>query len=356
MADSDKSELRVNVKFLVKLGWGKQQIIDAITKVYGDDFVSSRTIYRWIARFENGREDVQDDHRSGRPSTSVNEQNVDAVHLLVEEDRRITLDEIAMTLDISHGSVEEILHDHLHLSKLSARWVPKALREDHKIQRADCAVHFLNLFDANPAEFLDRFVTGDETWIYQYDPETKIQDKQWLPTGGSGPIKFKSERTVGKVMATIFWDAEGVILIDWLENKRTVTGSYYESVLRKLHDALIKNRPGKMHRHVLFHHDNAPGHTSNLSRAVLREFRWEILPHPPYSPDLAPSDFFLFPKLKSHIKGIHWGSLSEVKAAVIDWFRSNDQSFYRNGLEGWRHRYEKCLALDGEYVEKLKIE
>jgi histone-lysine N-methyltransferase SETMAR len=352
MSDSDKSEVRANVKFLTKLGWEKPAIIEAITKVYGDDAPSTRTVYRWIARFTGGREDIEDDPRTGRPSTSVNEDNVDAVRQIVEADRRVTVEEIAGTLGVSVGSVEEILHDHLHLSKLSARWVPKALRDDQKAQRAACAVHFLNKYDADPHDFLDRLVTGDETWIYQYDPETKIQGKQWLLKGGKGPINFKSARTVGKVMATVFWDADGVILVDWLEHQRTVTGPYYEGVLRKLHDALVKKRPGKLHHRVLFQHDNAPAHSSRQAHATLREFRWEILPHPPYSPDLAPCNFFLFPKLKEHIKGVHWESISEVQKAVIDWFKSKDQSFYRDGLSRWRHRYEKCLELDGSYVEK----
>ena len=98
-------------------------------------------------------------------------------------------------MGVSIGSVEEILHDHLGLSKLSVCWVPKVLRDDQKVTRADCAIRFLNQFDADPNEFISRLVTGDETWIYQYDPESKLQGKQWLPTGGSAPIKFKSERT-----------------------------------------------------------------------------------------------------------------------------------------------------------------
>ena len=57
-------------------------------------------------------------------------------------------------------------------------------------------------------------------WVYQYDPETKLQSKQWLQRGSSGPIEFKFERYVKKVMATVFWDAEGVVLVDFLEGKK----------------------------------------------------------------------------------------------------------------------------------------
>ena len=92
------------------------------------------------------------------------------------------------------------------------------------------------------------------------------------------------------------------MLVDFLEGKKTVTGTYYVEVLRKLRAKLAEKRPGKLHCGILFHHDNAQMHSSQIVRDVLREFRWELLPHLPYIPDLAPSDFFLFPKLKEHLK------------------------------------------------------
>ena len=74
--------------------------------------------------------------------------------------------------------------------------------------------------EADEDRFFERIITGDETWVYQYNPETKQQYKQWLPRGSSGPIKFKFERSVKKVMATVFWDSKGVVLVDFLEGKK----------------------------------------------------------------------------------------------------------------------------------------
>ncbi|KAF2365526.1 Transposase type 1 [Trinorchestia longiramus] len=176
-------------------------------------------------------------------------------------------------------------------------------------------MEILNKWDENPELFLQRIVTGDETWLYQYDPEGKTQSKQWLPKGGSGPVKAKSERSRGKVMATVFWDAEGILLVDFLENKKNITAIYYEEILRKLSKKIAEKRPGKLHRRVLFHHDNAPAHGARQTRAVLREFRWEIIRHPPYSLDLAPSDFFLFPNLKKSLKAVVQEAVAVVPKA-----------------------------------------
>ena len=165
-------------------------------------------------------------------------------------------------MSISVGSAHSILHDDLCLRKLSARWVPKALRPNQLNLRSKLSTAILLKIETDEDRFFDRIITGDKTWVYQYDPETKQQSKQWLPRGSSGPIKFKSERSVKKVMATVFWDSEGVVLEDFLEGKKTVTGAYYIEVLKKLRAKLSEKRPGKLHYGILFHQDNAAAHSS----------------------------------------------------------------------------------------------
>ncbi len=345
-------EMRANIKFLTKLDWKPGKIIEALQQVYGDSSPSKSVVYDWIKRFKDGRDDLKDDPREGRPSTAKNERTVALVQNLVDKDRRITIDMIANETGISHGSAFSILNENLSLRKLSARWVPKALREDQLHQRAELSLAVLTKIESDESEFFDRIVTGDETWIHQYDPESKIQSKQWLPRGSAAPVKFKVARSAQKVMATVFWDSKGVILIDFLEGQKTITGNYYKGVLQKLKTALAKKRRGKLQRGILFHHDNAPAHSSRVAREVLREFRWETLPHPPYSPDLAPSDFFLFPKLKEHLRGVRFESLDAAKHAVSTWFNGKAQNFYKEGLQRWKQRLEKCIELDGRYVEK----
>lgn len=135
-------------------------------------------------------------------------------------------------------------------------------------------------------------------------------------------------------MATVFWDAQGILLVDFLENKKTITATYYEGILRKLSKIIAKKRPGKLHWRVLFHHNNAPTHGAQLSRAVLHEHQWEIIQHPPYSPDLSPSHFFLFPNLIKSLKGASFPSDEDVKRAALGWFKLHDHKFYTDGLKG----------------------
>ena len=104
-------------------------------------------------------------------------------------------------------------------------------------------------------------------------------------------------------MATIFWDAKGVIHIDYMPPKTTITGQYDGKFLKRLRDSIKEKRRGMLSHGVLLLHDNAPVHRANVAQAALREAGFEELPHPPYSPDLAPSDFYLFRYLKASLEG-----------------------------------------------------
>ncbi|KAL7723735.1 hypothetical protein ACLKA6_017243 [Drosophila palustris] len=143
---------------------------------------------------------------------------VDKVHGMILDDRRIKLREIAKALNISRERVGNVLHEYLNVSKLSSRWVPRLLSAEHKRNCLVIAKESLALLNANKNEFLRRFVTVDETWIHHHTPESKEQSKQWISTGETAPKKAKIGLSANKVMATVFWDARGVIHVDYQNN------------------------------------------------------------------------------------------------------------------------------------------
>ena len=103
---------------------------------------------------------------------------------------------------------------------------------------------------------------------------------------------------------------------------------------------------------MLFHHDNAPAHTSGIVTAKLFDLRYEILPHPPYSLDLAPSDYFLFPDMETWLGGKRFSSNEEVIAATNEYFEGIDKNYFLQGIKKLEYRYNKCIQLKGDYVEK----
>ena len=150
---------------------------------------------------------------------------------LVYSDRRIKVEEIANALHISHGRVSKTLHDRLGMHKLTAHWVPKSLSDEQMATRASVYSTLLKWFRSKEDDFLSHLVTVDETWVHYYEPENKAQSCQSVGPGSSRPKKFKTQPSAGKVMATLFWDAQGIIMLDFLAKKSTVTGAYYTNLL-----------------------------------------------------------------------------------------------------------------------------
>jgi histone-lysine N-methyltransferase SETMAR len=120
----------------------------------------------------------------------------------------------------------------------------------------------------------------------------------------------------------------------------------------RLREAVRRKRPGLLRKGAVLLHDNASSHTANQTREWLQKYGWEVLPHPPYSPDLAPSDFHLFGPLKRHLAGKRFQSDDEVVAEVHAWLNSLDRSFFTEGIFELVHRWDKCLNLFGDYIEK----
>jgi histone-lysine N-methyltransferase SETMAR len=136
--------------------------------------------------------------------------------------------------------------------------VLRLLTADQKCTHMKISEQCLERFNKNKTDFVCRFITMDETWIHHYTPESKQQSKQWTEAGYSGPKKTKSVPSARKVMASVFWNAEGILFIDYLEKGKTITGEYYSNLLTRLDEKVREKRPGMQKKNIIFHLDNAP--------------------------------------------------------------------------------------------------
>ena len=219
-------------------------------------------------------------------------------------------------------------------------------------RRPQVCQELLHEYHRDTEGFFRHIVTQGETWVHQFDPETKSQSMQWKHPGSPPPKKFKTMPSSGKVMASVFWDSVGVIMIDYLEKGSTINGAYYADELRRLREEIKKKRHGKFRRGVWLLQDNAPAHISHVAIAAATDCGFRILPHPPYSPDLAPSDFYLFPQLKSELRGKHFQRDEDVITAVEDFLGMCDKDWFKQGLLKLEKRWNKCIEVKGGYVEK----
>ena len=132
--------------------------------------------------------------------------------------------------------------------------------------------------------------------------------------------------------ATICWQGDGHSI--FLPKKSTITGVYYANLLDQLRPAIREKCRGKLSKGVLLQQDNARYHTCKVAMDAVERNGYELIPHPAYSPDLAPSDFFLFPNLKKDIRGLHFRSDEEVVTAVEEWVNGKDPDFFQFWADG----------------------
>ena len=216
---TEKFAQRICINFCQKLG-------DTFTETY------------------EGRENVESDHRSGRPVTSRSEKHIADVSSTVRENRRITIRELSEEHSISFGSVQAILTEDLGMRRVSAKFVPKLLSADRRRRP-------------------DLHASG-----------------QWQ-----------------------------------------------------------------------LHHDNAPAHSAQLVQQFLAKYNIPQVRQPPYSPDLAPCDFFLFPKIKSHLKGRRFQDVGEIKENATRQLHTISEDEFQECFRQWKQRWIKCVASEGDYFE-----
>lgn len=347
-----KMEQRANVKFCVKLGKSFTETLQMLRQAYGEQAMSRTQVYDWHRRFKNGEESVEDGRfRSGRPTTSRTDENIARVREVIRADRRQTIDEVASVVGISHGTCHAILTENLNMHRVCAHMVPKMLTSEQREERALRSGELIDMVDRDP-DLLNRVITGDETWCYLYDPLPKRRSSEWKSPQSPRKQKFRLNRSKGKVMLEVFFDCKGIVHYEFIPQGRTVNKDMYVDILKRLREAVRQKRPELWGaKNWILHHDNAPAHRSLLVGQYLAKHQLPVLPQPPYSPDLAPADFYLFPRLKDQLKGRRFESAEEVEAATKDAMRGVSKNGFQECFQQWYGRWQKCVVAEGHYFE-----
>ncbi|KAJ7332515.1 hypothetical protein JRQ81_014695 [Phrynocephalus forsythii] len=218
-------------------------------------------VVRWKRNFQSGHMSLTDEPRAGRSSIKDDLVMVKKVEAVILDGRRPTVERVMAETGLSYGTAWRIIQEELHMNKVSARWVPRLLTPLQKQTRHDFSQHNMTLLEQNEDNFFLLILS------------------LWMSAG------------------------RGVILTDYLQKGKTLNSDYYCNLLDKLRDALKQKRHGMISKGVRFLADNAPVHTDQASVATTHCLGYELLQHPPYSSDLVPSDFFLFPEMKKPFRG-----------------------------------------------------
>jgi len=160
-------------------------------------------VFRWHKSFLEGREQAEDEPRAGRPSTSKADDNVERVRSLVRSDCRLTLRMISTELNLNRFTIHQILTKDLDMRKVCTKIVPKNLATE-QANRRDMCPDLLDRLEREP-EFFSRVITGDESWILEYDPKTKRQSREWHTAYFPRPKKARMSKSKIKSMVICFF-------------------------------------------------------------------------------------------------------------------------------------------------------
>ncbi|GFV48376.1 histone-lysine N-methyltransferase SETMAR [Trichonephila clavipes] len=286
--ENQKEHFRHILLFYFRKGKNASQAHKKLCAVYGDEALKERQCQNWFAEFRSGDFSLKDEKRFGRPV----EVDDDLIKAIIDSDRHSTTREIAEKLHVSHTCIENHLKELGYVQKLDI-WVPHELKETHLTQRIN-SCNLLNKRNENDP-FLKRLITGDEKLVVYNNIKRK---RSWSRPVEPTQTTSKADIHQKKVLLSVWWDYKGIVYFELLPPNRTINSDVYIEQLTKLNIAVEEKRPALINRKgVVFHHDNARPRTSLVTQQKLLELGWDVLPHPPYCPDLEPSDYFLFTKL-----------------------------------------------------------
>ncbi|PSN43656.1 hypothetical protein C0J52_16680, partial [Blattella germanica] len=261
---------RAYIKIAVLRGQNAREFHAQLLEAVGARALPYRTVARWVAAFESGREATKDKPRTGRPRTVRTDVSRAVTQQCLENDRRWSLQDLATETGIDQATVLTILRHDLHMRKIAAKWVPHALTEQQKWNRYETCHKMLN-----------RIIAIDETWARAYEPELKRQPAEWRHQGSTRKRKVHQTPSPVKLMVILAYDIRGIILCNFVPHRQTVNAAYYDAYLQNNLRRAVRNKRSELLENAIILHDNATAHTAEIIKTRLRRWRWEVLDHPP---------------------------------------------------------------------------
>ncbi|UYV70208.1 UBE2G1 [Cordylochernes scorpioides] len=280
MAISKPKSAHLREILLFAFNWKKSatEAHRMLEEVYCDHALSKSQCYRWFKKFQSGDFELDNEPR-GKPPQKFEDAELQA---LLDEDSTQMQEKLAKQLQVSQ--------------------VPHELSKRQQERRLVTCEGLLARHEKK--SFLHQIITSDEKWIHFSNP---MRQKSWGLPGQFPKQTPRPNRFGKKAMLCVWWDQTGVV--------------YFE---------LLK--PGEMHNKLILQHDNAPAHNATVVKNTIKDLGWDLLPHPPYSPDLAPSDYHLFTSLGHALKNQEFLNSDILRKWLVDWFDSKGIEFFRQGI------------------------
>jgi histone-lysine N-methyltransferase SETMAR len=339
------------IKTCAALNQSPISIHNNLVLVYGDNAYSYKTVTLWVNSFRAGNTNINDKPRTGRPITAKTDTNIALVEKLIDEHPRISYSYLEELTSISRGTLETIIKQELQMRKRSSRWIPHKLTPENKQKRLDFAKAMLEKLNSEQWR-LDQILTGDECIFYHRKIEKRQATATWKRKGEPPECIVKRDRYEAKTMICIFFRSSGPVLVHAVTKGTTIDHQYYiENCLGPAFNELEKQRPKSGLHGIKLLHDGAKPHVhSNTSNFIESNGIIEIN-HPPYSPDLAPCDFWLFDHIKKQLED--YTSSKALLKGITKVLENIPKKEYLKTFKKYVERLEFCIEAEGDYFEHM---
>uniref|UniRef100_A0A0N5B7H1 HTH_48 domain-containing protein n=1 Tax=Strongyloides papillosus TaxID=174720 RepID=A0A0N5B7H1_STREA len=333
-----KRDIRAIMLYEFKRGTNAAKTTQKINETFGENLVNTSTVQRWFKKFKEGNENLENEER-GRPEPVIDNEEL---RKAIEANPRKTVRALAEDLNVSKSTISLHLKE-IEKAKNLDKHVPHELNDYQKMRRYEVCSSLVLRNNNDP--FLERIIIFDEKLITY---NNRKRTGQWLDSNEAGKRKLFPE----KIMVTVWWSIEGVIHYELMEPGETITSESYCQQLEEMHQNLSKKRPLLINsKGPILLYDNRKPYISLMTLQKLNQLGYETLPHPAYSPDLFPTDFYFFKHLDNFLTENTLRKDGEIKIAIKDFIESRNPDFFANGINKLESRWQQFVHSNGSYFE-----
>lgn len=340
-----KEEQRFVIKYFWLKEWGAKKIHQELVSTLGDDAYGVSQIKIWLQKFRNGDLSCQDLPRAGRPPLTLGVQ----LQRFLEKYPFSSARAIAQHFFTTVPTIKDILQRELGMKKFSRRWVPHFLTPPQKAARIAAATEMLRILQAAETNDFEGITTGDESWFrYSYSSA-----KMFARSAAEVPPRTREPIGAKKIMITIFFSPRELIVLDVLPRYHRYNQLYFIDYifpdLKRANQSFHRRMPGET---FWVHMDNSMCHNGSKVMAKFGKYHMSRFPHPPYSPDISPCDFWFFGLLKELFKNREFASDTEIVDAITEAWDDLTFDDVRSVFRNWMGRLKWVIENGGEYVHE----